>query len=563
MVESPVMYKSLVLRVLLAFLLLSLSQISLQTQNRKPAESGTILVNPTPQQKRDRPGILMTRNGFGSIKAAVNSISTGPAEIYLTCGTYVENIVITTSEIKIVGEERACVQIEPADPTLPVISIDATGTGIPGMHADEVSDLTILCPTGTTCNDGLKITGRTDINQPNDFHKFSRLAVYGSFQNGVNLAGRTIWTEFDNMEVEYALQNGVNIASSGVTNALTFRNVRSAKNLGYGFYLNNTQVDRAQGILFDTVNAEYNGQNTSLPECAGLYMTGVIQANIQNSYFEGNCQGNTADNRAAEVRITGTYANSVNIIDTAFNLQYGEGGIYNDAVLTTGHYEGNKFDTSTGNFTMYIATSHPSSNIVIGANFNTNPMIVPDGNGFTHVRMLSPFGFDYAPVTSVSGNSIDVSAINGLILYYGPYTINSFANGHVGQLLYVTAVNAGGHVLTSGAGGPGQIIFPDGLNGTLNIGESLMLFYDGNAWRPIERAISGQSRYIASITTTATPSDTATVPGLTASAHCLFSPRNSPASIILGTYVTTGDGTVTLHHTPLAGAVFDVFCSSQ
>ena len=531
-------------------------------QSVRPSGSGTVLMSPTPQQKIQRPTIIMARNATGSIQGAINS-QPGPVQIYLTCGTYTENIVITTSDVRLLGEERACVQIQPANPALPVITIDATNTGTTGMHFDEVSDLSITCPMNSACSDGLKIMGRLDINQPNDFHKFSRLGVYGPFQNGVNLAGRTIWTEFDNMEVSYARGNGINVVSGGVTNALTFRHVRVAQNYGYGLYLNNTQADRAQGILFDTFNSEYNGQNTSLHDCAGIYITGVIQANIENSYFEGNCEGNTADNRAAELRITGTYANSVNVIDTAFNLQYGEGGIYNDAFLTTGTYSGNKFDTTTNNFTLYVATSHPASNVVIGANFNSSPTIVPDGNGLTHVRMLSPFGLDHVPVTSVSGNSINVSTANGIVLYYGPYTINNFTGGYVGQLLYVTPINASGHIITNSAGGPGQIVFPDGLNRTLNVGETLALYFDGNNWRPIESAVTTQARYMTTITTTATPADQVAVPGITEAAHCLFSARNATAASLTRTYLTAGQGTITLSHPNSAGAVFDIFCSSN
>jgi hypothetical protein len=522
-----------------------------------------VLKNSNPTQEKMRPGILMAKNAFGTVQAAINSQPSGPAQIYLSCGVYTENIVITTSDVRILGEERGCVQIQPADPTLPVITIDATNSGSSGIHFDEVSDLTIFCPAGMVCSDGLKITGRTDIGQPNDFHKFSRLGVYGSFQNGINLAGRTIWTEFENVEVGNAIGNGINVASKGTTNELTFRNVRTASNGGYGIYVNNAQVDLANGILFDTVNAEYNGKNTNLADCAGIYLTGVSQANIQNSYFEGNCQGNTADNRSVEVRLAGTYAQSVNITDSVFNLQYAEGGIYNDAFQSTGVYQGNKFTTSQNNTTIYIATSHPSSHIVIGDNFNSNPTVVPDGNGFTHVRMLSPFGLDYAPITSVTGNSVDVSSINGVILYSGPYTINNFTGGHAGQLIYVTAFNTGGQVLMNGAGDAGQISFPDGQNRVLNVGESLLLYFDGNSWRPIEGAVTTQPKYAASITTTATASDSASVPGLSATAHCLFSARNAIAAPLRRTYLTVAPGSVTLNHDPIPGAVFDVFCSSN
>jgi hypothetical protein len=532
------------------------------SQSKEPSGSGVVLTNPAPNQLRLKPSVTSARNAYGTIQSAINS-QPGPVQIYLSCGVYTDNVVISTSDVRLIGEERACVQIQPADPTKPVITIDATNSGTSGIHFDEVSDLSIICPMNRTCSDGLKIMGRLDINQPNDFHKFSRLGVYGPFQNGVNLAGRTIWTEFDNMEVSNARGNGINVVSRGVTNALTFRHVRVAQNYGYGLYLNNTQADRAQGVLFDTFNSEYNGQNTSLHDCAGIYITGVIQANIENSYFEGDCQGNTADNRAAELRITGTYANSVNVIDTAFNLQYNEGGIYNDAVLTTGMYSGNKFDTTTSNFTMYFATSHEASNVLIGVNFNSTPTVVPDGNGLTHVRMLAPFSFDYVPVNSVTGNAITVTSANGIILYNGPFTINNFVGATQGQLLYVMALNAGGHVLTDRAGGTGQILFPDGMNRTLNAGESLLLYFDGSDWRPIESAISAQPRYMATITTTASTSDSAVVTGITPSAHCQFSARNAVAGSLIGTYVTATSDALTLFHRPVPGAVFDIFCSAK
>ena len=177
--------------------------------------------------------------------------------------------------------------------------------------------------------------------------------------------------------------------------------------------------------------------------------------------------------------------------------------------------------------------------------------------------MLAPFAFDYKPITSVSGGSIDVTTSDGIALYYGPYTISSFAGGHVGQLLNVTAENVSGHILTNNAGGEGQILFPDGQSRNLNAGESLLLIFDGTYWRPIESAVTTQPRYVGTVTTTATAADQLSVPGMTGSAHCLFSARNATAGSLSGTYLTSGSGSVTLNHLPTPGAVFDVFCSSK
>ncbi len=548
----------------LAVLPLLLFQAALDAQSTRPIGTATVLRNPTQAQVMSKPNVITARNAYGSIQAAINSQPVGPTQIYLTCGVYTANIVITTSDVRILGEERGCVQLQPADPSLPVVTIDATNSGNRGIGYDEVSDLTISCPSGMTCSDGLKITGRTDIYQPNDWHKFSRLGVYGAFQNGINLAGRTIWTEFDNVEVGFTRGNGINISSSGTTNQLTFRDVRSAYNYNYGIYVNNTEKDLANGIRFEKVNAEYNGRNTSLANCAGMYLTGVSQASIVNSYFEGNCASNTADKTYAEIRLTGIYNQSVNVENNVFNLQYSENGLYNDTLQTTGMYDGNKFTGSgTNGYTIYIRTAHPMSGIVVGENFGSTPTIMPDENGITHVRTLAPFGLDYSAITSAPNNAFDVGGTNAAILYYGPYTINNIINGHIGQIIDVMALTASGHVLTNSAGGAGQIVFPDGLNRTLNVGESLLLYYDGNSWRPIEGSITTQVRFVGVITTTAALSDDFPVPGLTPQAHCSYSATNSIASTIGNIYVIANSGSVMLNHAAIAGGTFNIFCAAD
>jgi len=504
---------------------------------------------------------------YGSIQGAVNA---GTAYIYLPCGTYVENVVIPVSNVRIEGADIGCVELEPANPALPVITIDATNSGQDGIGDDEVSDLMFVCPLHTVCGDGLKITGRTDINQPNDWHKFSRLGIYGGFQNGIDLAGRTIWSEFENIQVESASGNGINIASAGTNNQLSFRNVRVAHNWNYGIYVNNTEKDLVNGVLFDKVNAEYNGNNTTLSNCAGIYLTGVSQVNIVNSYFEGNCESNTADKTLAEIRLTGTFNQSVNIENNVFNLQWTENGIWNDSIQTTGTYDGNKFTGSRVNgLTIYIATQHSLSNVVVGTNFQSTPTIVPDVNGNTHVRTLAAFGFDYNAITSVSNGTIDTGGSNGLYLYYGPYTITNFVNGTIGQIISVTALTNSGNVLKNAAGGAGEMLFANGMDQVLNAGETLLLMSDGANWRPIESTITSTAapshslEFVGTITTTTSPSDTLSVPSLSPQGHCNYAPTDYVASQMSSVFISVSAGVVTLNHSRVLGGTFDVFCSTD
>src|SRR4051794_39694221 len=87
----------------------------------------TVLVNPTDLQIKSKPTAVLAKNAYGTIQRAINS-QDGPSVIYLSCGVYTENLVITASDIKVRGEERGCVQLQPADPTLPVITLDATNS---------------------------------------------------------------------------------------------------------------------------------------------------------------------------------------------------------------------------------------------------------------------------------------------------------------------------------------------------------------------------------------------------------------------------------------------------
>ena len=119
-------------------------------------------------------------------------------------------------------------------------------------------------------------------------------------------------------------------------------------------------------------------------------------------------------------------------------------------------------------------------------------------------------------------------------------------------------------ILTNGAGGGGtDLLFSDGQNRTLNAGESLLHFYDGGNWRPIEGTATTQTRFVGTITTSEAPFNSLPVVGLTSQAHCTYSPTNALASTLAsrGTYVTVLDGAVRLNHMPLPEATFDFFCS--
>jgi hypothetical protein len=316
-----------------------------------------------------------------NLQAAVNAAA-GAYEIYLPCGTYFLNLTISNSDTTIRGGGRDCTVLKPAVDGSPVIAINATSKGLIGINHVTVSDLSIDNQPGFVKADGIVIEGNDAIGQPNDRHQFHNLYIVG-MRNNISILGRTIWTTFQNVTSEGAQNDGLYSSTSAAVNFISFRDSRFAENKNYGVYWNNTNANPSLAIDFDHVNVEYNGQSGTLPDCAGLYATGIGQGEITNgSYFEGNCTWGS-DTNGADVRLTGTYAQAFSIRDTL--MQGTKNCIYNDAVLTTGKYEGNYLNAVGGN-TIHTATSHALSHLTIGVNYdNGSHQFVPDSNSLTHV----------------------------------------------------------------------------------------------------------------------------------------------------------------------------------
>jgi hypothetical protein len=75
-------------------------------------------------------------------------------------------------------------------------------------------------------------------------------------------------------------------------------------------------------------------------------------------------------------------------------------------------------------------------------------------------------------------------------------------------------------------------------------------------------ATKSQLPLAASITTTASPSDTANIPGVTAASHCVATATNAAAAALTGVYVASvGTDSVTVNHAATAGASFDIVCT--
>jgi len=96
--------------------------------------------------------------------------------------------------------------------------------------------------------------------------------------------------------------------------------------------------------------------------------------------------------------------------------------IYNDAVLTTGTYEGNHLN-AVGGHTIYTAASHALSHLTIGNNYdNGSHDFVSDSNGLVHVfleasedqngKLVSAGAFETGVGQLANRATLTVSALN-------------------------------------------------------------------------------------------------------------------------------------------------------
>jgi hypothetical protein len=449
--------------------------------------------------------------GYASITAALAALAGGPGDIYVKCGTYTENPVIRASFERIRGQGVNCVFVQPATLSSPVFTLQTTSNGGPGISYDEISDMTIRCPAGSSCtSDGILFEG-TD---PNDWHYLHRLMIYGpsanhGFQNGININGRTIWTVIENVQASYQKADGLHsVTTSAVITHLKVKDSRFNNNQSYGINWSNNK-NPGLNINFEQVNAEGNGLRKSTNPCADVYIDGIGSGSITGGYFENGCVGNTNAN-TAEIRLTGTYAQDFNIRDNVLNASSAEfWDVYDDAVQATGIIEGNRNGLGKG---IGVANSNGLSNVQIGQNFNVPaPIVALDKNKLSHVTSLSPFALPVFVLGGsgypISGKVIDLTMsghtapISNIAIEGGPGTVNRITGGMPGQFLWMRLKSGGAWTFTNDAGGTGTLLFYRGANRVLASPADAILLstIDGVIWREVALGASEQNSTLQSV----------------------------------------------------------------
>lgn len=457
---------------------------------------------------------------YPTIQSAVNAISAGTTGVvYMPPGTYTENIVISQSNITLQGAGIQATTLNPSGNTCAVTySAGSSGSGINYNHMYDLS----IANTSST-SDGVCFTGGANV--PNDRFDMQRVSVVG-FRYNLNFIGRSIWDNFTDDYFENATLTNVYKNSGSVENAIKFQNGRIGGAQQYGVYWNNSNTNADQGINFDHVNVEYNGASGTLANCAGIWLGGgaantggIGSGSITNgSYFEGNCI-TVPDSLGADIRLTGEYIQAFDI--TGGNLIWSTTnyGIYNDAVQTTGSYEGNNIPFGSVN-RIYVDTINQFSNLHIGANFlngGTNSINANNNNfACTHTETTSPFSDNecsaagtggYNPITSTSpgtNNTLNAQLADRMDVYNGPWTINTILGGSNGRVFKVYS-QAGSLTLATGGVSPNAIFLMNSKSTEIVPAGGTATFHysvPNQRWEEDSPSSGNQSTGITSLATT-------------------------------------------------------------
>jgi hypothetical protein len=416
--------------------------------------------------------ILYASPGTSTVSPLIAANPSGNVEIVLPCGTYLDNLVVTGSNIIFQGGGVNCVYLQPRI-NVAVLSINASSSNT--IQYIQMRDMTLQNQGGFT-SDGIDITGPP--NQINDWHHLENVRING-FEYGVNIIGRTIWTTFDNVHIGDSLNTGLYTNSASAIYHFVYRGGQINNSQSYGVYWVNTNPNVSQSIIFDHVNIEDNGLSGTQTNCAGLYMNGVGSGQYTNGYMEANCVANP-DQLGADVRLDGTY---VQAFDVRSSLMWSTTNfsIYNTAVQSTGLYEGNRFGGSTN---IKVATSNRLSNIIVGPNFfSAGNIYAPDSGGNDHVTDLTAAKKSVTAINSVTNNTIPVTNQAYLEFLDGTFTVNTMTGGYAGQVLTIAARTATSVTLTNSSSTNGFSL-PNGATVVLPTGSSADFIQGGDGfWR--------------------------------------------------------------------------------
>jgi len=449
-------------------------------------------------------GAVQYANGDSSA-AFQKAVDSGKA-VYISAGDWLCNFTITKSNVLIRGNGGRSTRLFPYTNT-DCIKIDSTSASITNV---KVSDFTLMnetigLHTQKPNSNGITITG-PDIYHLNDNHVFHNLLIK-SFKNGINIAGRNIWSDYRNIVIDRSLENGFNCVTNQAVNGLTLSNVFCANSQKHGFYIENTGSDTFTNWTFIFCDAESNGVDITNAKNSGFYIKNVSCFTFINPHSEANGVG-SSDGLDYSMRFAGTYAMNINI--RGGNITGSSGGIISEATLSSGVIDNNDirwtsnacFGISlTGNYgdTFNARWNIPVSNqfaCPVGGNiFNCSNDASGNYKHFTNNN--EPLKFWSDATTPATLNLYYHTSVKFFVAT--PITINTLSNALPGQKVTLVGYQGTANVTLN------STIMSEGRNVILRAGDVYECVVDGYPDQGKLIILSKKHRLIPALADSATP----------------------------------------------------------
>lgn len=449
-------------------------------------------------------------NDTAAFNAAIAKAQTSGGYVWVPPSTLGCRVNLTHSSsvypLTVRGVPNASI-IKPFSDGSAVITVDATANSVQPM---TLSGLVIQAQSGFTNTKAILFKGGWTgaALAQSDYHHLEHLVIDGTtgfnFTSLIEVHGRMIWSVFRDVQAKYgyagfvATQNGTGTGGAnefdGAFNKNIFDDVNILQIKGRGFAINYTRTTNGESIASENVfthgDVESACLDTTVTDCAGIYAQNTRAFFVTKTHLEGNAIL-SADNKGANIRLTGTWAQGFEI--SGINNSVGCGAsttctaFYIDATLAFGVIGGgNAYSMTAGGGgavrTIYVATTHAQSDIKIldsSLNLVPSPTLVADGSGLTHVAFLTgtiASGTAALRTTAITSATcatvVTVSAPGVLttdVIQYGPSADPSGVTGYAPSAsgsLYIWAYPTANNVNFKQCNNTGGSITPGAL--TLN-----------------------------------------------------------------------------------------------
>ena len=297
---------------------------------------------------------------------------------------------------------------------------------------------------------GITITTSSELI--NDWHVFRDLEIDGC-KHGLNITGRTIWSEFTNIRITNSTEDGIYCVTQYSVNALIWKNVCVQTSQYSGFNIQRTVSGTFLNWVFDLCNSESNGVDVSNAKNSGFYLKEVDNFTFINPHIEVNGVGSTDDLDAA-FRMEGTYTTNITI--TGGFITGSNHGIVCTSTFSSGLIDNNDIrntDDSTASHCIEIDSEFNGSvnlrwNITKRNRFSPETVseifnMSPDGNAnYSHCSGGEEYPFVWITDTTTPTS---LNVYHNTDVKYNiatAVTINSLLNALPGQRITIS-VNGG------------------------------------------------------------------------------------------------------------------------